>query len=127
MVLGVLFLLFAIPQGVSAYDGADPYFKVTDVTFYDGSCEICGYFSNSGDMAAEMTKIELSIDVKLNGEVLFTVTQTFDLNQLYVWGGAPYKTFSIDNNSFKSKYNGDEYGWTVNKHWWWKDVKPIGM
>ena len=50
---------------------------------------------NNGDMAAEITKSEIRVDIKKNGAVIYSATQTFDMGRFYVWNGAPYHTYYL--------------------------------
>ena len=125
----VLMCLFGImmvmPQKV--YAGADIKFTTTEVTVSDGECRVRGYFTNNGDMAADLTQSEITVQIKYNGNVLYTVTKRFDMYGFHVWGGAPYHTFIIYDSRFKKEhqYTGkNPYGWYVSYYNWWNNVKP---
>ena len=125
MVLGFLFILIVPPQ--SAFAGAHVIFTTTDVTYYDGSCEVRGYFTNDGDMAAELTELEMTFEVKMNDKVLLSITKTFPMYHLYVWNGSIYHTFSFYSQSFKSAFKDNPYRWHMDWTIHWDNVKPIGM
>ena len=119
MVLCLLGLMMMMPQNVFA--GADIKFTFKEGKMGDGFCEVRGYFINNGDMAGEITKAEITIDVKRNGTILYSVKKTFDMGHLYVWNGAPYHTFTVYDSRFKE---GTEC--RLNWYFWWDNVKPIG-
>lgn len=130
LMLGLLCVFAALPQQASAQNGAQAKYKTTDVIIGDGWCEVQGYFTNEGDMAAEVYDIELTVKVKKNDKVIYTVVKKFDIGRFYVWNGAPHRSFTIYDSRFKKEHNytGDnEYGWTVSMNLWWYNVKPIGM
>ncbi len=121
----VLMCLFGIMMVV--YAGADIKFTTTEVTVSDGECRVRGYFTNNGDMAADLTQSEITVQIKYNGNVLYTVTKRFDMYGFHVWGGAPYHTFIIYDSRFKKEhqYTGkNPYGWYVSSYNWWNNVKP---
>ena len=127
IILCLFGLMMMLPQKV--YAGAHINFKPTEVTVSDGVCKVRGYFTNDGDMAAEISQSEITVQIKYNGNVLYSVSKRFDMNGFYVWGGAPYHTFIIYDSRFKKEhlYTGENpYGWYVNYYNWWKNVKPIG-
>ena len=66
-------IMMVMPQKV--YAGADIKFTLTEVTVSDGVCEVRGYFTNNGDMAADLTQSEITVQIKYNGNVLYTVTK----------------------------------------------------
>ena len=93
LALGLFCLTLAVPQAACAAGGAHIVWNYKDVTITDGCCEVRIAFTNDGDMAAEMTQAEMTVDVTYNGKVLFSVYKKFDLYGMYVWGGAPQHTF----------------------------------
>lgn len=121
-------LLMAVPQTVCAAGGAHINWHVKDVTITDGCCEVRIAFSNDGDMAAEMTQAEMTVDVTYKGKVFFSVYKKFDMNGLYVWGGAPQRTFVFWDSRFKKEQNytgKTPYGWRVHDGYvWWNNVRP---
>ena len=124
MALSIFSVLMLLPQ--KAYAGADIKFTTTKVTVQDGCCQVYGYFTNNGDMAAEITKSEISVTIKdENGNLLCSGSRTFDMGGLYVWGGSPYHTYYIYDSSFKTPSG--KYYWNVNYYNWWNNVRPIGM
>lgn len=119
-----------IVSDVYAGDGAHIVWKVKETTIYDGYCEIVVAFINDGDMAAELTKAEITLYVTYNGNLLFKITKTFDMNNMYVWNGAPQHTFRIWDSRFKSemKFNGKTpYSGHLDYYTWWNNRTPIGM
>lgn len=124
LAVGLFCVLFALPQ--KSYAGAQINYKAKEVNIHDGYCEVVGYFTNSGDMAAEITKSEVTVTISdQNGNTLYTVVQSFSMYELYVWGGAPQHTFVLYDSRFKSPKA--PYRWTVNTYNWWNNVRPIGM
>ena len=73
---------------------------------------------HDGDAAESIiTQSEITVQIKYNGNVLYTVTKRFDMNGFHVWGGAPYHTFIIYDSRFKKEhqYTGkNPYGWYVS-------------
>jgi hypothetical protein len=103
---------------------ADIKFTATKVTVQDGCCQVYGYFTNNGDMAAEIKKSEIFVTIKdENGNLLYSGSQTFDMGGLYVWSGSKYHTYYIYNSSFKTPSG--KYYWSINYRNWWNNVQPV--
>ena len=123
-------VMSGIVSDVYAEDGANIVWKLKEMTIYDGYCEIVVAFINDGDMAAELTRAEIKIDITYNGKILFTVTKSFDMNNLYVWNGAPQHTFRIWDSRFKAEQNytgKTPYSGHLDYYTWWNNRTPIGM
>ena len=113
------FCAFGSANSVAFAETAIQY-HITDTYLGNGAAEVRGYFTNSSNRPAAITKYRIGVTFvdKATGKVLYSGVKVFDMGRLYVDQGKVWRKLIFKNPNIRPHTNAKFSSY--NRYVWWE-------